>query len=320
MSNRLKKTLRWVGAAAALSAVSVVGGSFYLLSYALTPDGVMRAKNASAREDMVAQYPFLGPWLDSLETTGALRDTTIAGADGVRLHAIYAAAPKPTDRTAVIIHGYTDNAVRMLMIGYMYNHDLGYNIFLPDLYYHGRSEGRAIRMGWLDRLDAMRWMEVADELFGGRTQMVVHGISMGAATTMMVSGEEQRPYVRCFVEDCGYTSVWEQFAKELKGQFRLPVFPLLPAASRLCRARYGWDFHEASALEQVRKSTLPMMFIHGDADDFVPTEMVYPLYEAKQQGDKELWIVPGAAHALSYRDHREEYTERVKNFVDRYIR
>lgn len=68
----------------------------------------------------------------------------------------------PTDRTAVIVHGYTDCAVRMLMIGYLYNHDLGYNILLPDLHYHGQSEGRAIRMGWLDRFDLLHWMEVAD--------------------------------------------------------------------------------------------------------------------------------------------------------------
>ena len=319
MRERMKKRLRWSAVAVAAVAAVIVAGSCYLLAYSLTPQKVMQARNASARADMLAEYPFLGPWLDSLETTGALRDTTIVGAEGERLHAIYAAAPEPTDRTAVIVHGYTDNAVRMLMIGYLYNHDLGFNILLPDLYYHGRSEGRAIRMGWKDRLDVLRWMEVADAIFGGDTQMVVHGISMGAATTMMVSGEAQRPYVKCFVEDCGYTSVRDQFAKELRGRFRLPAFPLLPVASALCDVKYGWNFREASALEQVRKSTLPMLFIHGDADDFVPTEMVYPLYEAKQQGDKELWVVPGAAHALSYRDHREEYTERVRNFVGKYI-
>ncbi|MDE6069930.1 MAG: alpha/beta hydrolase [Alistipes sp.] len=316
----MKKWLYRTAVTAAVVAGVVVCGGFYLLAYSLTPRKVMRDKNASAREYMLAEYPFLGPWLDSLETSGALRDTTIVGVEGERLHALYAAAPEPTDRTAVIVHGYTDNAVRMLMIGYLYNHDLGYNIFLPDLYYHGRSEGRAIRMGWKDRLDVLRWMAIADSIFGGHTQMVVHGISMGAATTMMVAGEEQQPYVKCFVEDCGYTSVRDQFAKELRGRFRLPAFPLLPVASALCELKYGWNFREASALEQVRKSTLPMLFIHGDADDFVPTAMVYPLYDAKEQGDKELWVVPGAAHALSYRDNRAEYTERVRNFVDRYIR
>ncbi len=319
MSVRLKKTLRWTAVVAAVAVGAVAGGSLYLLAYSLTPRKTMRARNAAAREVMTAEYPFLEPWLDSLETTGALRDTTIVGAEGERLHAIYAFAPKPTARTAVIVHGYTDNAVRMLMIGYLYNRDLGYNILLPDLYFHGQSEGRAIRMGWKDRLDVLRWMEIANAIFGGHTQMVVHGISMGAATTMMVSGEQQQPYVKCFVEDCGYTSVRDQFAKELREQFHLPAFPLLPVASWLCDLRYGWNFCEASALEQVRKSTLPMLFIHGDADDFVPTEMVYPLYEAKQQGDKELWVVPGAAHALSYRDNREEYTRRVEDFVGRYI-
>lgn len=314
----MRKILRWAVVAVIVAAVIVVGGSCYLLSYALRPDAVMREKHAEAYEYMYAEYPFLRPWVDSLEQHGALRDTVIAGQAGERLHALYVAAPEPTDRTAVIVHGYTDEAVRMLMIGYLYNHDLGYNILLPDLHYHGASEGRAIRMGWLDRLDVLRWMEVANGIFGGDTQMVVHGISMGAATTMMVSGERLPAYVRCFVEDCGYTSVRDQFAKELREQFGLPAFPLLDVTSLLCRVKYGWDFREASALEQVARSDRPMLFIHGDADDFVPTSMVYPLFEAKP-GEKELWVVPGAAHAMSYRDHREEYTRRVGEFVGRYV-
>ena len=314
----MKRIVRSVLVLLLLLAAVIAGGSLYMLSYSLTPDATMAAKNAASYKYMYAEYPFLKPWVDSLERTGALRDTVILGSEGERLHAVYAAAPEPTDRTAVIVHGYTDNAVRMLMIGYLYNHDLGYNILLPDLYYHGRSEGRAIRMGWKDRLDVLRWMDVANDIFGGDTRMVVHGISMGAATTMMVSGEEQRPYVKCFVEDCGYTSVRDQFAKELKEQFGLPAFPLLDVASWLCGLKYGWTFGEASSLEQVKKSRLPMLFIHGDADDYVPTRMVYPLYEAKP-GDKELWVVPGASHANSYRDNREEYTRRVGEFVGRYV-
>ena len=116
-----------------------------MLGFSLRPEETMRAKNATAYEYIYAEYPFLRPWTDSLERAGALRDTVIVDPQGVRLHALYAAAPEPTDRTAVIVHGYTDCAVRMLMIGYLYNHDLRYNILLPDLHYHGRSEGRAIR-------------------------------------------------------------------------------------------------------------------------------------------------------------------------------
>ena len=314
----MKRIIRIVVLVVLVVAAILVGGSLYLLRYSLRPEAAMEAKNATSYEYMYGEYPFLEPWVDSLRQRDALRDTTMTGRDGERLHALYAWAPEPTDRTAVIVHGYTDNAVRMLMIGYLYNHDLGFNILLPDLYYHGESRGRAIRMGWKDRLDVLQWMEVANGIFGGHTQMVVHGISMGAATTMMVSGEEQQPYVKCFVEDCGYTSVWDQFSKELKGQFSLPAFPLLNVASGLCDVKYGWNFREASALKQVAKCDRPMLFIHGDADDYVPTWMVYPLYEAKP-GEKELWVVPGAAHALSYRDNRAEYTRRVGEFVGKYI-
>ncbi len=306
-----------------LLGLAIAAGADYLLQVSLRPETEMAAKHDRAWEYLFDEYPYLRPWVDSLQRTRALRDTTLIGPQGNRMHALYAAAAQPTGRTAVIVHGYTDEAVRMLMIGYLYLHDLGCNILLPDLYHHGESEGEAIRMGWLDRWDVIRWMGVANDLFGarsplGQTRMVVHGISMGAATTMMVAGEPQPDYVRCFVEDCGYTDVRAQFAKELKERYGLPAFPLLDAASLLCRWRYGWSFREASALEQVRHASRPMLFIHGAADTFVPTEMVYPLYEAKP-GEKELWVVPGAAHALSYRDNRAAYTACVGAFVDRWL-
>lgn len=84
-----------------------------------------------------------------------------------------------------------------------------------------------------------------------------------------------------FIDDCGYTSVWDEFAGELKNQFGLPEFPLMYSTSLLCKLRYGWSFGEASAISEVSKSSYPMLFIHGGSDTFVPTEMVYRLYEAK---------------------------------------
>lgn len=314
----MKRTLGILAALVAVLGLVILFGSLYMLSFSLKPLGTIEQKNATAYSAMLAEYPQIAPWLADLEQRGALRDTMIVNDDGVELHALYAAAGTPTRRTAVIVHGYTDCAVRMLMIGYLYHYDLGYNILLPDLCYHGESGGRAIQMGWKDRLDVLRWMAIADSLFGGDTQQVVHGISMGAATTMMVSGEEQASYVKCFVEDCGYTSVWDEFAQELELQFGLPEFPMLYAAEGLCRLKYGWGFREASSLRQVARCRLPMFFIHGAADTYVPTWMVYPLYEAKP-GEKELWIVPGAEHALSYRNRPEEYTARVRAFVEKYI-
>ena len=170
-------------------------------------------------------------------------------------------------------------------------------------------------MGWKDRKDVLHWMTVASKLFG-TNDFVIHGVSMGAATTMCVSGEKMPECVKTvrFVEDCGYTSVWDEFSYELKEEFGLSDFPILYASSLLCKIKYGWSFGEASSIKQVGKCPYPMLFIHGDDDTFVPSWMVHPLYEAKQ-GEKDLWITKGTKHARSYSDYREEYIQRVRAFI-----
>ncbi len=298
---------------------AIIGAAQYLIDYSLKP--LNRGRDIKGSwEYMFDKYPYIKPWKDSLEKTAALKDTFIYAPDGVRLHAYYIAAAQPTKKTAVIVHGYTDNAIRMMMIGYMYNNKLGYNTLLPDLRDTGLSGGDEIQMGWLDRIDVRQWMGVANNIYGDSTQMVVHGISMGAATVMMESGDTPQPsYVKCFVEDCGYTSVWDEFGLQLKEEFHVPSFPILNVASMMCQMEFGWNFKEASALKQVAKCNLPMFFIHGDIDTYVPTWMVFKLYEAKPE-PKELWVVPGAIHAMSYYTHTKEYTEKVKAFTDQYIK
>lgn len=195
----------------------VVGGSFYMVNYAL----VNPQKNREVKPQMDEareQYPYLCSWLDSLQRCHALRDTFIVTPRGERQHAIFVRDPRAAGRTAVLVHGYHRMAVCMLPIGSVYSR-MGYNILLPDLHGHGQSDGDDIQMGWKDRLDVMHWMKVAERMFrspSGASRMVVHGVSMGAATTMCVSGERQPAYVRCFVEDCGYTSVWDEFRHQLK--------------------------------------------------------------------------------------------------------
>ena len=313
-----RRVLKIASALLLLAIACTAGGSVYMLNFALKPDSSIAKKNATTYTDLFANYPFVRPWLDSLRQEGALKDTVVVNRQGKRLHAYYAEASTPTRQTAVVVHGYTDNAPRMFMIGHLYHHELGFNILLPELQHHGESQGEAIQMGWNDRCDLLQWMDVANDLFGGQTQMVVHGLSMGAATVMMASGEPQKEYVKGFVEDCGYTSVWDEFAHELQTLYGLPPFPLLHTTSLLCQLKYGWTFQEASALKQVAACQLPMLFIHGDRDDFVPTYMVYQLYKAKPR-PKELWVVPGAAHAMSYKTKRKEYTRRIKNFTEKIL-
>ena len=265
-------------------------------------------------------------WVEDLRSRSALRDTFIIAKDGRRLHAIYAAANQPTDKTAFIIHGWTDSAVRMMRYGYMFQHDLGYNMFLPDLNGHGLSEGEYAQMGWLDRLDVIEWLDVANDIFAPKdslgnkisdTQMVIHGTSMGAATAMCVSGEPQKPFVKAYVEDCGYTSVFDEVSGDQHEQSLMQL--VIPLASWWCGIRHGWTFREAAPLEMVKKSHLPMFFIHGDKDTFVPTWMVHPLYEAKPD-PKEIWLAPGSEHACSYFDYPAEYTQRVQFFLEKYIK
>ena len=193
---------------------------------------------------------------------------------------------------------------------------LGYNVLMPDLHAHGLSEGNAIGMGWQERKDIIYWMTIASNRFKSN-DFIIHGVSMGAATTMNVSGESMPDCVKSikFIEDCGYTSVWDEFSYELDDQFGLPAFPLLYSTSQLCQWRYGWNFKEAAPIEQVKKCRYPMLFIHGDQDDFVPFKMVYPLHKAKS-GKKDIWITKGTKHAASYRDYPKEYKLSVKNFLN----
>lgn len=307
----MKKILYTLIVIVLLSAALLYGGASYLLSYSLNPDG--KAERDAQSMEMLADYPGVVEWVDSMTNNGLLRDTFIVNDKGVRLHALYASCPEAKG-TAVLVHGYTDNALRMLMLGKLYRDSLQFNIIAPDHERHGMSGGDAIQMGWLDRLNVERWISVADSIWNG-APIYLHGISMGAATVMMCSGDELPASVKGIIEDCGYTSVWDEFSGEIKNQFGLPVHPLMDVASMLCQWKYGWNFKQASALEQVRRSTLPMLFIHGDADDFVPTAMVYPLYEAKQKGEKHLWIAKGSAHARAYHDHPDEYFNQMKQFI-----
>lgn len=311
-----RKIVGWAFATTAiLLLAALVGSSFYMLDFALTPlartDQEVLDRLASHAPETVVQ------WVDSVRSVGALRDTTV-DMDGVQAHAWYLRSPHDTTSTAMLVHGYKDAGLMMLHIAYLYNHDLGWNVLMPDLPAHGHTPGDHIDMGWGEiHNHATRWIAVADQMFRHNkpnTTMVLHGISMGAATVMNLSGDSLPGYVRAIVEDCGYTSVWDVFSYQMGETFGLHEFPLMYTTSALCKMRYGWSFGEASCLNQVAKCQLPMLFIHGDSDDFVPTEMVRRLYAVKP-GVKQLWLAPGSQHARAYSDHPDEYTQLVSDFI-----
>ena len=250
MDMRKRRILISIGIFVVAVAIATVGGSFYMLDYSLGYEhkpGDLRGDTESAYAELYRRVPDMKPWCDSLLQRGLIRDTFVMMPTGERHHAIYLRNDSAKGRTAVVVHGYTDNCVKFMYLGRMYHRDLGYNILMPALHAHGKSEGEEIQLG-------------------------------------------------------------------LKAQFSLPPFTLLYTASALCKLKYGWSFGEASPLRQVAKCHRPMLFIHGDADTYVPFAMMQPLYDAKPQ-PKQMWVAKGSKHADAYLDHREEYTATVREFL-----
>lgn len=317
----MKKVLAITAIIVVILCAMTLGGSYYMLDFSLKSDPNRRDVD-SAYNMLFMRMADMEPWVDSVRSNGLLRDTFVIMPSGERHHAIYMRGDSAKGRTAVIVHGYKDCCVKFLFLGRMYQRDLGFNILLPDLHGHGLSDGEDIQMGWKDRKDVRHWTEVAEKMFRdstGASRVVVHGVSMGAATTMCLSGEEGLPkYVRCFVEDCGYSSVWDEFALQLKGLFSMPQFPLMYTSSALCEMRHGWSFGEASPVRQVAQCRRPMLLIHGDADTFVPFSMLAPLYNAKP-APKQKWVAKGSEHARAYLDYPDEYTMQVKGFTGKYM-
>jgi hypothetical protein len=306
----MKKFFVWcIGISLSVFIVATLGGSFYMLDYSLSPRP-NRSDTAACFSKLFTNYPETRPWVDSLRRCHALRDTFMTMPSGERHHARY--IWNGSKKTALVLHGWRNSSVDILFIARIYDCEIGgYNVVIPDFHAHGLSEGDMIQMGWLDRNDMLQWLTAFQT-----DTMVVHGISMGGATTMMMSSAALPKGIKDirFIDDCGYTSVWDEFAGELKNQFGLPEFPLMYTTSLLCKLRYGWSFKEASAIGEVSRSPHPMLFIHGSNDTFVPTEMVYRLYAAKPS-KKTLWIAPEATHGQAYKMHKSEYVERVQSSI-----
>jgi len=219
----------------------------------------------------------------------------------------------PSRRAMVLVHGYGSTGLDEYARFVRFYHELGFHLLLPDNRAHGQSEGKYIGFGWLDRPDLLDWIGRLIARLGADCRIGLHGISMGAAAVMMVGGEADLPeHVRAIVEDCGYTSVHDEFSFQLRHRMRLPVWPILPLTDAYCRCKAGYGFREASALKQVQKIRLPILFIHGEEDDFVPTYMARELYEACPSQAKELYLVPGAAHACAYAQDQARYEARVR--------
>ena len=234
----------------------------------------------------------------------------------IKLHSYEVINKKESKTWVIAVHGYTDSAYFMVNAAKQFL-NYGYNVLMPDLRAHGKSEGKYIGMGWLDRLDLIKWIDYLIATYGD-IKIILYGISMGAATVMMASGENLPSNVRMVIEDCGYTSVWDEFAHELKYLFHMPTFPALYNANVITRIRAGYSLRKASSIKQIKKSKIPILFIHGDKDKFVPFYMLDKLYDAAIC-KKEKLVIKGAGHAEAQAIDPQKYWHTVRKFIKRYI-
>ena len=212
--------------------------------------------------------------------------------DGLKLHATYFPAQQSTGN-------YQKRDFAML---------------LPDARAHGASEGEYIGFGCLDRKDALVWINWAIGELGEEAEILLHGTSMGAATLLMLSGLSLPEQVKGIVSDCGFTSPKEVFTHVLHSMYHLPAFPIIPGADLVNRRLAGYGMDECNAKREVEKATVPILFIHGSADTFVPSAMCGEIYE-RCASPKSKLIVEGAAHAESYYKDMENYEKALTKFI-----
>lgn len=302
-------------ALAALLAVSLLAG-LLMFHFALNPR-VDKGRVFSAphnanydREHMKKRHEDALAWWEGIPH----QEVFMQSQDGLRLRAHLARHPGGGKDWAILCHGYTGKGLDMLNPARAY-YAQGYSLLLPDLRGHGGSQGRFIGMGWPDRLDVLGWMQQALSM-EPEARLVLHGVSMGAATVMMTAGEPLPQNTRAIIADCGYSGLWQLFSYQLKGIFGLPAFPIMHVADGLCRLYLGFGMRQASSLKQLAKAQVPVLFFHGERDTFVPFSMLEEVYAACASM-KEKAAVVGAGHGECNIVAGDAYWQRIWTFIRR---
>ncbi len=238
-------------------------------------------------------------------------DVEITSFDGLTLRGKYYEC-KSGAPMEILFHGYHGNADRDLSGGVKRCFAIGRNALVVNQRGSGPSDGSVITFGVKERRDCVAWVNYAVERFGKDIKIVITGISMGASTVMMAAAEDLPPNVVCVLADCGYTSAREIIQRIMRNM-HLPVrlfYPLVKLSARL----FGhFDLEETSPMEAMKKSRVPVIFIHGEADDFVPCDMSRALYEACAS-QKKLVTIPDAGHGLAYPLAQEGYKNALLAF------
>lgn len=248
--------------------------------------------------DMIRAYPY--------------RDYSIRSFDGLTLRAKFFELA-PGAPIELMFHGYKGTAERDLNGGVERCFRLGHSALLIDHRGAGYSDGKTITFGILEKRDCLVWVDFAVREFGEDANLILTGISMGAATVMMAAGQPLPPQIKYVLADCGYTSPREIISKVMK-DMKLPPALLYPCATVGARLFGHFDLNEDSPLEAMARCKVPVVFAHGDADGFVPYDMSVRLHAACAGRYKKLVTIKDADHGLAFPVGQEEYVEALRRF------
>ncbi len=217
----------------------------------------------------------------------------------------------------ILFHGYKGNGERDLSGGIERCFKIGHSALVVDQRGAGKSDGHVISFGIKEHLDAVRWAEYVSERFGEETKIVLSGVSMGAATVLMAAGKELPKNVIYVLADCAYSSPKEIIMKTIK-EMKLPpkiMYPFVKLGARIF-GRFKLDSY--SSIDAVKSSRVPIIFIHGTEDDFVPYSMSERMYE-ECASKKKLVPVLNAGHGLAYPVNSELYVNAILDFKKEYV-
>ena len=257
------------------------------------------------------------PKLNSLPMT----ELEITSADGITLRGRLYKVKDYNKKVVIGFHGFHASSINdMARFVNMYEKE-GADFLLISERTHERSDGKYITFGVKEHLDGILWARKIIDLYGDDVQIIIHGLSMGAATVLMMAGSSTLPpNVKCAVADCPYDNFAHEADYVFSGIIKWDPLRAMMVRTMSLLTKYldGFTLTEASPIESVRHPMVPILFIHGTADDFVPCYMGQKLYDTCT-GEKEQLLIEGAAHVCSYTDAPEKYEESFHNFCGKYI-
>ena len=219
-----------------------------------------------------------------------------------------------SNKCIILCHGITVNInYSVKYIKPFYNR--GFSIFMYDHRNHGLSGGDYTSMGYFEKFDLKTCANYIFNKLGDDISLGVLGESMGAATVLQYCSIDKR--IDFCIEDCGYSDVFDLFRHRLKEDYKINFIPLLYIADILMKFKYSWNYKSASPITFIKDIDIPILFIHGDKDDYVPTYMVYDLFNSKTTGIRDIYIAKDAKHADALISNPNKYDAVIGSFLDK---